>query len=175
MIGRLFTRGLPDFFPGDSVWTNFPLVTPTGQPLSMDNVLRDLGKYEEYTWDKPRKLGDTKILANPNFIYNTLTDPDSNLITLYAKTIKEVKLSPSFLSVINEPAKFKAVTELIQTLFVPKEELSATLLWFHDRTLELIKEKNLPIINVRTKAHAIDVVKDVFRLVPVHWASTQVV
>lgn len=141
----------------------------------MDNVLREIGKYEEYTWNRPTKAGDTKVLANPNFIYNTLTDPESSLITLYSKTIKEVKLTPSFLSVIDEPTKFKTITGIIQNLFVPKEELSATLLWFHDRTLELIKEKNLPIINVRTKAHAIDVVKDVFRLVPVHWASTQVV
>lgn len=33
VLGKLFSRGLPEYFPATSVWTHFPLVTPTGQPL----------------------------------------------------------------------------------------------------------------------------------------------
>jgi linoleate 10R-lipoxygenase len=174
-LSRLFQRGLPQFFPAESVYTHFPLVTPTGQLLSMDNVLRNLGKYEDYTYNRPTKVGDTVLVSNPDAIYNISSDPSNGLITTYGPQIKEVGLEPSFLSAVDDPVKFDKVIQLIQELFVPRDELHKTLLWFHDRTLELIREKNLPIINVRTKAHAIDVVKDVFRLVPVHWASTRVV
>lgn len=174
-LSRLFNRGLPQYFPAESVYTHFPLVTPTGQRYSMDNVLRDLGKYEDYTFNRPTKTGDTFLVNDPDLIYNIISDPSSGFVTTYGPQIKEVGLEPSFLSAIDDPVKFDKVVQLIQDLFVPREELAKTLLWFHDRTLELIREKNLPIINVRTDAHAIDVVKDVFRLVPVHWASTRVV
>jgi len=174
-LGRLFQRGLPQYFPAESVYLHFPLVTPTGQQYSMDNVLRKLGKYEDYTYDRPTKSGDTWIVSKPDHVNNILSDSSNGLITTYGRQIKEVGLEQSFLSAIDEPAKYDKVVKFIQELFLPADELNKTLLWFHDRTLELIREKNMPIINVRTQAHAVDVVKDVFRLVPVHWASTLVV
>lgn len=172
---RLFQRGLPQHFPAESVYMHFPLVTPTGQLYSMDNVLRDLGKYDDYTYSRPIKTGDTIQVILPNLFPHILNDPSNGLVTTYGPQIKEVGLEPSFLSAIDDPFKYDKVVNFVQQLFVPPEELGKTLLWFHDRTLELIQKKNLPIIDVSTPAHAIDVVKDVFRLVPVHWASACVV
>ena len=37
----------------------------------------------------------------------------------------------------------------------------------HDTTLELIKEKSLTLLNIDASTHAVEIVKDVFRLVPV--------
>lgn len=97
------------------------------------------------------------------------------LVAPYGKNIAEIKLDKSFLGVIADPAKYDKVTALIQKTFVPAETLAATKLWFHDRTLELIKEKKLDILSFKTTSHAVDILKDVFRLVPVHWASTKIV
>lgn len=175
MLGRVIQRGLPRHFPPFSVYMHFPLVTPTGQPHSMDNVLRRLDKYDEYEHGIPKKFGEIRAIADPNAMYAALSEEsDAGLVTPYGQNIRDVRLSPSFLTVIDEPAKYARVTQLAQSVFVPRDTLAQTKSWFHDRTRELIREKNLTLVNVEASAHVVDVVKDVFRLVPVHWSSTKI-
>lgn len=176
MLGRIIQRGLPQHYPATSVYMHFPLITPTGQPFSMDNVLRKLGQYEQYDFSYPVKTGPTQTVTDPNVMFIALSDDRDNspFITTYAGNIKDVRLAPSFLAVIDEPSKYARVTQLVQSVFVPKDTLGTTTRWFFDRTLELVKEKNLALINVQKPTHAIDIVKDVFRLVPVHWSSTKI-
>lgn len=45
ILGRVINRALPLHFPATSVFIAFPLVTPSGQPHSMDMVLRKLGQF----------------------------------------------------------------------------------------------------------------------------------
>lgn len=178
MLGRLIQRGLPRYYPATSVYMHFPLVTPTGQPHSMDNVLRRLGQYDDYDHGIPQKMGETRAVIDPAALYAALSDEsDAQLITPYGTNVKDVKLSPSFLTVIDEPAKYARVTQLVQSVFMPRESLKETFDWFFQRTLELVKEKNLKMVvsEAGTSTHMVDIVKDVFRLVPVHWASTRVV
>jgi len=85
---------------------------------------------------------------------------DTGLVTLCG----DVCLSPSFLTVIDEPSKYARVTQLMQSVFVPWDSLAQS---NHDTTLELIREKSLALVNIDRSTH-----KDVFRLVPVHWSST---
>lgn len=58
---------------------------------------------------------------------------------------------------------------------MPKESLPGVRLWFHDRTRELVAQKNLSLLTGQKSVHAVDLVKDVFRLFPVHWSATIVV
>ena len=157
------------------MWTHFPLVTPIGQPLSIDNILRKVGIYEDYTYERPVKAGDIKIISPPNH-YDALTDTvTSGLITTYGQQIREVGLGSSFLSLVDDRTQFSRATQLIRKIFVPSEELASTTRWLYDRTLELVKEKHIDIKDHNHDAHAVDLVKDVLRLVPVHWSSTKVV
>lgn len=175
VLGKLFNRCLPQYFPATSVWTHFPLVTPTGQPFSMDNILKNLGKHDDYTFERPQKEGTVVVVPSVGF-HNLQMTGYSNfgLRSPYTQNISEVKLDRSFLGVIDDPINYAKITAFIQNTFVPAETLSATKTWFHDRTLELIREKKLDIYSFKAQSHVIDLVKDVFRLVPVHWASTKV-
>lgn len=175
MLGRVIQRGLPRHFPACSVYTHFPLVTPTGQPHSMDNVLHKLGQYHDYEHGEPKKLGEIKAITNARAIYAALSDEmDAGLITPYGQNITDVRLNPSFLTVIDEPSKYSRVTQLVQNVFVPRETLTYTKGWFRDRTIELVREKSLSLLNIQQSTHAVDIVKDVFRVVPVHWSSTKI-
>ncbi|KAF8309095.1 heme peroxidase [Clavulina sp. PMI_390] len=174
MLGRIFQRGLPDYYPAESIYMHFPLVTPTGQKYSMDNTMQKLGKYEDYTWTMPTKTGDIKIISKPEDISSILSDPSNGFSTVYRPYIDQIGLGKSFLADIDDHIKFDKITQLIQHVFVPREEHSATFLWFHDRTCELMRGKHLEITSGIKKAFAVDLVKDVLRLVPVHWASSQV-
>ncbi|KAF8307548.1 heme peroxidase [Clavulina sp. PMI_390] len=180
MLGRIIQRGLPRHFPATSVYMHFPLVTPTGQPHSMDKVLERIGQYDDYTHGTPEKLGPIKAVMEPAAIYAALADESTApLVTPYGEAISDVCLTPSFLTVIDEPAKYARVTQLVQTLFFPAgDERKEHMKWFYDRTLELVKEKSLELVakedGREISTHMVDVVKDVFRLVPVHWASTKI-
>jgi len=175
MLGRIIQRGLPRHFPPCSVYMHFPLVTPTGQHHSMDNTLRKLGQYDDYEHGVPQKLGEIKIVTDPNVMYAALSEEsDTRLVTPYGQNIRDICLSPSFLTVIDEPSKYARVTQLVQSVFVPWDSLAQSKSWFHDSTLELIREKSLTLVNIDASTHTVDIVKDVFRLVPVHWSSTKI-
>jgi len=85
-------------------------------------------------------------------------ESDTGLVTLCG----DVCLSPSFLTVIDEPSKYARVTQLMQSVFVPWDSLAQS---NHDTMLEPIKEKSLALVSIDMSTH-----KDVFRLVPVHWS-----
>lgn len=178
MLGRILQRGLPRHYPATSVYMHFPLITPTGQPHSMDNVLKRIDKYQDYDHGIPQKIGETMAVTEPNAMYAALSDEsDAGLVTPYGSTVRDVRLTPSFLTVIDEPAKYARVTQLVQSVFVPKETMKETMDWFYTRTVELVEEKHLKLVlsESGTQTDMIDIVKDVFRLVPVHWASTKIV
>lgn len=167
VLGRLISRGLPRHFNATSVYTHFPLITPKGQQYSMDNILTKLGLYKEYTYDKPVKQGDTLVVTNPKAL--EVTVGDRGLITPYLQNIQDIGLSPSFLTVIDDATAYARVTKLVQDTFVPEQELSANGKWFYEKTLELIGEKSFMVYDKAPRN--VDIVKDVLRLIPVHWAA----
>ena len=76
VLGRLITRGLPQHYNATSVYTHFPFITPTGQHYSMDNIMKKLGLYQEYTFDKPDKQGDVRVIIDPKVLENVLGGGD---------------------------------------------------------------------------------------------------
>ncbi len=151
-------------------------MTPTGQPYSMDKVLTRLGLINDYSIEKPTKRPGTYVVDTVSTalaVFGDSTWTQGNIITPYLQNIKDVTLNPSFLCHIDDKAAFHRAREQIHNVFVPKDSLDATGKWFFDKTLELIKGNSQGLIDDR-KRH-VDVVKDVFRLIPVHWISIVVV
>lgn len=172
MLGKILARALPDHYNDSSVYTHFPLITPTGQPFSMDNIIKTRGVADKYTITRPTPQAPTIVINDTNAIGQVLSS--ATFITPYLQNLKDVKLNQGFLAVIDDSTSFsKATTLLKQVIFPTPNAFAKTLEWFHDRTLELIREKNLTLVD--QSQHTVDLVKDVFRLVPVHWACTQVV
>jgi linoleate 10R-lipoxygenase len=176
MLGRVIQRALPNHYNDSSVYTHFPLITPTGQRYSMDKVLRTRGVAEKYSLDRPVAQLPVQVLTDTRSIAAALglSDGPQYFITPYGPNIRDVKLDRGFLAVVDDTASLIKATALLKQIVVPSQDaLNRTLTWFRDRTLELIREKNLTLVN--PSQHIVDLVKDVFRLVPVHWSASQVV
>jgi len=176
MLGRVLHRALPNHYNDSSVYTHFPLITPTGQKYSMDNVLRTKGVLDKYSLERPTAQQPVQVIADVRTIGAVLQTPEGlqTLIAPYAQNIKDLKLDRGFLAVIDDAASFNKATTLLKEIIIPSPEaLSRTLGWFQGRTLELIREKNLTLVD--PSKHLVDLVKDIFRLVPVHWSASQVV
>ena len=59
--------------------------------------------------------------------------------------------------------------KLLQDMIVPAQDLALNGKWFFDKMHELIGEKSYMVYDKALKN--VDVVKDVLRLIPVHWAA----
>lgn len=172
ILGRIISRGLPNHYNDSSVYTHFPLMTPK----AMEAVLKKLGTLDQYSLDPPKPTAPVKVIISPDHIETVLgsrSPPPSRLKTVYAKNIKDIGLLPSFLGHVDDIPVYTKLTALVQSIFVPAAELDKIGLWFHDKTIELLREKSYTLVD-KTK-HSVDVVKDILRLIPVHWSSTQVV
>ncbi|KAF8323486.1 heme peroxidase [Cantharellus anzutake] len=173
VLGRLIARALPNNFNDSSVWTHFPLITPTGQPHSMDKVLSRLGLAQYYTLERPTKKPGTQVVDTAKAASAILGGSvQGKLVTPYLQNIKDVTLGSSFLSHIDDPDAFNTARENIRNAIVPEDSLDATAKWFSDKAIELLKHKSQGLVG--NKKRYVDVVKDVFRLVPVHWFSVVV-
>ncbi|KAF8323352.1 heme peroxidase [Clavulina sp. PMI_390] len=173
MIGRVLQRALPNHYNSTSTYTHFPFVTPTGQPYSMDILLHKNGVLDRYTIDRPIPQLPIMVVYDPPSVGSILDVESLNYITLYGGNIKAIGLDSSFLRHIDEPPFFANATKLLRQLVIPAPPvLDETLGWFRDRAMSLMREKSLSVPG--TSDLTADVVKDVFRLLPVHWSSYQV-
>lgn len=184
MLGRILQRGLPDQFPINSTYTNFPFLTPTGQKYSADNILKNNHVSELYSTEAPKWQLPVIVVNNSSTIVAALPCSPLTVRTPYLENINEVKLTKSFLSTIDDTATYDKTTELLrsQLLFPTSPQdpesspgfhvLNHNLNWYFDRTIELVREKSLELSPTKS---TVDIVKDVARLVPVHWVCTQVV
>ncbi|KAF8337099.1 heme peroxidase [Cantharellus anzutake] len=172
VLGRLLARGLPRHYDATSVYTHFPLITPKGQPYSMDHILAKLGEAKEFTFDKPTKKGILRVVVDPKDVEAALGDPPvviQGLVTQYVKNVKDIGLTPSFLTVIDDAAAYARVTALVQDYFVPASELEKNGKWFYEKACQLIRENSYTVHSKAPKR--VDVVKEVLRIIPVHWAA----
>ncbi|KAF9512294.1 hypothetical protein BS47DRAFT_1394418 [Hydnum rufescens UP504] len=115
-LGRVLARTLSDHYDAESVCTHFLLVTPTGHPWSIDNILDKNGYAGQYSLDSPAIRPITKLVVYPNAMHAALRD------------YVEQKL---------------LVTKSVQDLFVPKTELEVIGKHFYEKTLQLLREKSM--------------------------------
>ncbi|KAF8316120.1 heme peroxidase, partial [Clavulina sp. PMI_390] len=173
MLGRILHRALPNHYNATSVYTHFPLVTPTGQKYSMDNVLKTNGVLDRYTIERPTPQLPVKLITDAQAITDVVGIAGPGYVTLYAKNITDIKLNKGFLAVVDDPVSFGKATTLLKQLITPTpDDLKKTFTWFHDRALALVRDKSLTLAD--PSKHTVDLVKDIFRLLPVHWSSSQV-
>ncbi|KAF9506549.1 hypothetical protein BS47DRAFT_1426050 [Hydnum rufescens UP504] len=157
-LGRVLARALPNHYDAESVYTHFPSSHPLDIQTPSTKFWRNM---------------TMQLVADPIAIYRALRDgTDKKLVTPYAKNILDIKLSPSFLGKIDDPRAYGTITKSVQELFVPKNELEGIGKYFYDTTLQLLQEKSLRLKD--QGLHLVNIVKDVLRLVPVYWVSTQI-
>lgn len=138
---------------------------------TMTQVLKEKGVINDFSLAQPAWLTPIQTFTEPKLIYDVLKSP--NVTTLYVQNVKDIFPGwNGFLTTLDDPIRNQAATKEIQDTFVPAATLHALSQWFFERTTELIRGKSYVIVD---KRRSVDIVRDVFRLVPVHWSATQVV
>lgn len=138
---------------------------------TMTQVLKEKGVINDFSLTQPVWLTPIKTFTEPKLIYDVLKS--SNVTTTYVQNVRDIFPGWSgFLTTLDDPIRNQAATKEIQDTFVPTATLQSLSQWFYERTTELIRGKSYVIVD---KRRSIDIVRDVFRLVPVHWSATQVV
>lgn len=166
-LGKLLARHLPNHYNDSSIYTHFPLM----QPDDMTKFLRDKNRVNDFSLDQPKALTPIQSFPGTKFIYEALRSPRTE--TFYLQNVKDIFPGyTGFLTTLDDPVRNQAATLAIQEIFVPATSLQGLGQWFFNKTTQLVKEKSYKVVD---KRRSVDIVRDVFRLVPVHWSATEVV
>ena len=169
MLGRLFLRTLPDQFTENSTYAWFPLMTPK----AMEEVLTELDQLDKYDRTRPgtsrgslefREYGEIKgILENKEKFDHPFLHRVSKIIH-----------GPGFFLATSAPERGeREQRQTLKALAETPEQVDAITKFFYESTKALIAKESYKLVG--GKRSGLDIVRDVFRVVPIQWVATQVV
>ncbi|KAF5387399.1 hypothetical protein D9757_005780 [Collybiopsis confluens] len=156
-LGRLFLRNLPGQFTENSTYAFFPLMTPD----AMSVFLKDLDALEKYDMKRPVPRAVGQVAKDYHQVGNIIKDP--KFITHYEERAKHVvsgKGAPE------DRSEQKRVIGVFTGSPEASEELSK---FFYSKTQELIKSNSFNLSGSKTRS--VNLVRDVLKAVPIHWAA----
>lgn len=181
-LGRLLLRTLPNDYTADSVYTWFPFVHPD----AMKGFLKNLDKLDGYSTERPNPRGPPSTVTNYVDVGQVLHSAEK-YVPEYAERAAVVVQGKGYVGYsvtsvgADKSSRFFAASEnyaeeqkqFVAALAPSPEAVSKICAYFHNKTKELIEQHSFPLIGEKTRA--VNVVRDVLKLVPLHWAATEVV
>lgn len=164
-LGRLFLRTLPNDYSKDSIYTWFPLIHPD----SMEKYLKDLGKLDGYDLAKPKPSAPATTVHGYVEVGQVLRSTET-YVPEYVERAAEVLKGKGFFTA--SPNGVEEQKRFISALAPSPEAISAIGAYFNSKTNELIKLHSFSLIGKNT--HGVNIVRDVLKLVPLHWAATEI-
>ena len=187
MLGRLFNRCFPGEFSDNSTYTWFPFQSPP----SMEVFLRRLGTAHLYEFNRPpdhipiavaREYEEVQlILGNAQFrpLYG---DKGARILKGEGRVIPKSLANAShslnvhfdrFFLASNKDAESQRDQRDVLRILGAQDESDQIAHYFYEKTRELIKLKSYSLTDKTIKY--VDIVRDVLRYLPVHWAATSLV
>ncbi|KIO24703.1 hypothetical protein M407DRAFT_25950 [Tulasnella calospora MUT 4182] len=167
MMGKLLGRCLPDYFPVDSSYTNFPFVVPS----QMKEFLKKVGTADQYTFTRPVPKKRVVPLIKYYDVKNALASPGlASTVPDNAKIVLEGK---GYLASYDTAKVNEADRKLIAEAFVPNAVVLKKHVEFLERTTEMLLQKNCYTL-VGDNKKSINIVRDVINLLPVYFTSEHV-
>jgi linoleate 10R-lipoxygenase len=169
MLGRLLLRTLPNNYSDNSVYTWFPLMTPD----SMETNLHNLKKLNEYTLERPANRAPIHTVTTHGDIVRVLEDSEA-FSSPYAERAQKIVKGPGFF--ISEPGVPSAQQEQkdVVSAIAPSHTVADKIgTFFHDTVVKLVKEHSYALVDSSTMN--VDIVRDVLKYAPLHWAATEIV
>ncbi|KAH9973453.1 linoleate diol synthase [Lactifluus volemus] len=166
MLGRLILRALPREFTENSTYTWFPLQTPE----SMEVFLNRLGTSDRYSFTRP---GSAPVVVNA-MEYNTIQNilGNNRFVHRYGeKAACVVSGEGFFLATRNAADSQRDQRELLRLLLSSPEQADNIAHYFYEKTRKLIVKKSFKLFD--NSVRFVDIVRDVLRYVPLHWAATE--
>ncbi|EMD39204.1 hypothetical protein CERSUDRAFT_112882 [Gelatoporia subvermispora B] len=164
-LGRLFLRTLPGQFAGDSSYTWFPLMTPD----AMTAILENLGDIKKYDVEKPLPSPPTYELGDYKDVAHVLwTQGQFNV--RYSSRAALVVSGNGFFIASGDPERALGEHEaFVKALVAASGSEQEIADWFFAKTRELMIGESYTAVGSQTKH--VDIVRDVLRHVPMHWAA----
>ncbi|KZT65024.1 linoleate diol synthase [Daedalea quercina L-15889] len=160
-LGRLFLRTLPEQFSPNSTFTWFPLMTPD----AMGKILTNLGGIDQYDLSKPDPTRPTPEVTSYRDVAQALHSDRFSI--RYADRAAKVISGQGFFIASDSPSR--AAREQRAIVGVLSGYETQILEFFYDRTKTLMERESYPLVGVKTRS--LDIVRDVLKYVPLHWAS----
>ncbi|KAF9223967.1 heme peroxidase [Gyrodon lividus] len=164
-LGRLFLRTLPNDYDEKSVYTWFPLM----HPEAMEKNLKDLGKLDDYTLERPRNRIPATTVNSYVEVGEVLRDSHI-FIAESEERAREVIKGEGFFSASTDAEQIRK--EFVSALAPSPEAIDKIGQYFYKKSSELIVASSCTLINTNTKS--VNIVRDVLKLVPVYWAASEV-
>ena len=169
MLGRLFQRTLPNEFTDNSIYAWFPLMTPE----AMKEILTKVGGMEEYDFVRPGSSSSILEFKEYGQVSGILGNKEKFRHPFLSR-ISTVIHGPGFFLATSSPERGERERgQMLNTLAESPEQIKAIANFFYQRTKALIAKESYELVG--GKHSALDIVRDVFRVVPIQWVATQVV
>ena len=169
MLGRLFLRTLPDEFTENSTYAWFPLMTPQ----AMDEVLTDLGQKEKYDFARPKSAHGAREFKEYGEVSGILKNKEK-FRHPFLPRVSEVIRGPGFFLATDAPDRGeREQRQVFKALAETAEQVDAITKFFYEYTKAVISKESYKLVG--GKKSALDIVRDVFRVVPIQWVATEVV
>ncbi|KAH9056263.1 linoleate diol synthase [Lactarius vividus] len=168
MLGRLILRGLPGEFSKNSVYTWFPLQTPA----SMKEFLGKLGTADRYDFSRPPNPDPVAIAREYNDVQQVLGS--AQFRHPYGHKAARIISGKGFFLACEpdqDDESQRNQTEVLRVLQASPERAEQIANYFYEKTRELINIKSYSLNDENIKY--VDIVRDVLRYVPLHWAATE--
>lgn len=165
-LGRLFLRTLPNHYNHNSVYTWFPMLTP----VAMKKFLTKLNKLNEYSLERPGLYQAAPRHITDRETASALLKQPEIFTAPYAVKAANVVKGKGFFTAESDGAVAEKQRQQIMTAIIGNSDKDITD-FFYDMTLKLIQTNSYPMIGNNTRA--IDVVRDVLKLVPLYWAAEE--
>ncbi|KAN0138081.1 hypothetical protein V8E53_003970 [Lactarius tabidus] len=164
MLGRLFNRCLPGEFSPNSVFTWYPYQTPA----SMEVFLRRLGTANLYDFSRPPDRPLIAIAAEYNDVQQILGS--AQFRPLCGDKVARILSGEGFFLASNKGSESQRDQREVLRVMGGQDQTDQIVQYFYEKTRELIKVKSYSLTDKNTKY--VDIVRDVLRVLPTHWAAT---
>ncbi|KAN0138085.1 hypothetical protein V8E53_003974 [Lactarius tabidus] len=164
MLGRLILRCFPDEFSDNSTYTWFPFQTPE----SMEVFLRKLGTADRYDFNRPPNSTPTAIAKEYNDVQQILGS--AQFRRPYGDKGERIVSGEGFFLASNKEAESQHDQRDVLRVLGTQDQTDKNAHYFYEKTRDLIELKSYSLIDKNIKY--VDIVRDVLRYVPLHWAAT---
>ncbi|KAI0654091.1 linoleate diol synthase [Cubamyces menziesii] len=163
MLGRLLLRTLPGQYASDNTYTWFPLMTPP----SMDRILTKLGAKDEY--DLRRVEGEKPPLVLSGYAdASKILKDEAGFMAGFPERALRITRGAGFFIASPDPARAaREQRGLLDALVGGPGGEDRIRRFFFEKTRELMVHASYT--GVGTAQRSVDIVRDVFRLVPIYW------
>jgi len=168
MLGRLLLRTLPTEYTEDSSYTWFPLMTPP----AMNEVLSEVDVKEQYDLNRPSSKPGPADIKKYGEIAGILENRTKKFQDPFLGRVNSIIHGPGFfLATDNVERGQREQRHIMRAIAGTPEQADSLAKFFYDTTRTLISRNSYA--SVGGEQMSVDIVRDVLRVVPIHWVATQ--